>query len=143
MQQLKVIVGKRQEGKTAELMEAFYKDALENELNMIARNELKGNNYVFISGYSELYNAPMFNDVYYTISEGKDDRGILLTNAPVVELIGTSVLEYIRNDIQYGDTTYYIDNDLITPNDAISLMNEYPNDDIKYSFDIVCTMTKD
>jgi hypothetical protein len=137
MQRLKVIAGNRQEGKTTELMEFYFKsyalEVIKNNFNLVFISRLPVDMF-------EEYKRTMIPNTLNVQQVECINSGTHTTyfNVSSVE----NLKEIINNEISKKDSIFYIDDcgEFFNAQDAVNLMNEYPNLDYDYSFDIYMTM---
>jgi hypothetical protein len=152
MQNLRVITGKRQEGKTTELLENYflrYSTTYTVELDngeSILRYFRDTNRLIYISSQTvnvfkenmlDICNTEDYKDVYLDIINGKH-----ITYHGVDNWF--KLIKIIKEEIKENDCIFFID-DCEKHNklkEFLELILCYPNQDCKNSFDIVMTYGK-
>jgi hypothetical protein len=157
MQKLELIVGKQGEGKTQELIESYHKhcvtpDPYNPKPSSVLSSTLKaiwisaGRKRItnVISEYVETVVKPRIVNE----NDGNTDD-LLFVDMNHIEYNDVFDLnrlkDIIREHIKDNDCVFYIDDvDSIVSdlNILVELMNDYPNNEIGNSFDVVATITK-
>lgn len=137
MKRLRVIIGNRQEGKTTELMESYFKayamEVIKNNFNLVFISRLPVDMF-------EEYKKTMIPNTLNEEQVESIKSGVHTTYFNVSS--SDNLKEIVSNEISKQDSIFYIDDcgGFFNAQDAINIMNEYPNTECLNSFDIYMTV---
>lgn len=140
MQTLKVITGMRQEGKTTELMESYFKqyavEAIDKYFNLVFINNVPRVPFDIFEEYMKtMIPDTLSEEQVATIKSGTHNIYFNVKDSNEIKSI-------INKEINKKDCIFFIDgcDSFFNAQDAINIMNEYPNTECLNSFDIDMTM---
>ena len=152
MQALEVIVGRPLEGKTGQLVFKYicnFHSETCIDYAYVKSRSLINPVWISLGDISTVNPIKDYMDTVLSTIDDPDDSTKEFLDATHKVHLGVSNIDMLKSimmeSLKEKDCIFFIDDihELhLTPNMLLELMNDYPNEELKNSFDIICTIRK-